>query len=118
MSSLWRGVIRAVAVTQCGTEAALDAAVQKNRVKTGLHNGIEMYFFPKVMFGKKSAIISQQTSSRSKDAAAGVFNEFKSFSDTFAFGLTNDTDSRLDSIMAISEHLCDNRYNVLLQISQ
>ena len=82
-------MIEAVAAVQCGSKASLDAAVAKNEVKRGRHNGIDMYFFPKVKFGRSAFMGHTIEASRDKDAAVGTFGEFKSFFDTTSFGLTD-----------------------------
>ena len=82
-------MIEAVAAVQCGSKASLDAAVAKNEVKKGRHNGIDMYFFPKVKFGRSSFMGHTIEASRDKDAAVGTFGEFKSCLDTTSYGLTD-----------------------------
>lgn len=80
-------MILSEAVKKAGSKAELDELVDDGQVKSAEHNGIAMYFWPRVRFGTKDFADHIQEGSRGKASAAGTFAAIQKSTDGLGYRL-------------------------------
>ncbi len=87
------GVIEAAAAVRCGGRAFLTDAIAKGEVKVSEHNGVKVFFLPKVVFEKENELSKLQQGTRSKEAAKGTAKELTQIADSMSFGFISSSAS-------------------------
>ena len=101
------GVIKEVAMTQCGGEANLNAAVARGDVIKGSHQGRTMFFFPSTKVGQTEKFGRTSECSRGKETTTQAMELMNNMVDKlgWSIGVSDKASSCFDIIVHLSKHI-------------
>ena len=83
-----QGVPKQLAVMQCGGDDKLQQMLDEGSAISAMHGRIEMIYFPKIKFGKKSGVSSSNNLSRSKPTTPEACKAVDDMIERFSWAIT------------------------------